>query len=86
MQINSGFQRVHDWTFPKIQKLRRKEGSIIFAHPLKKHISGREIVAEARQHERDKHIVFLPRGLMESLCADDKYAAELLASDGSRPH
>ena len=23
---------------------------------------------------------------MESLCADDKYAAELLASDGFRPH
>ena len=81
MQINSGFQGVHDLIFLEIQKLRRKEGSIIFVHPLKKHISGREIVAE-----RDKHIVFLPRGLMESLCADDKYAAELLASDGSRPH
>ena len=72
-----------------MRKSRRKEGSIIFAPPLNKHISGLEIVAEARQEEKrrgDKHIVFLPRGLMESLCADDKYAAELLASDGSRPH
>ena len=79
---------MHDLIFLEIQKLKRKKGSIIFVHPLKmkKHISGREIVAEARQEERDKHIVFLPRGLMESLCADDKYAAELLASDGSRPH
>ena len=71
------------------KKSSRKEGSIIFAPPLKKHISGLEIVAEARQEEKrrgDKHIVFLPRGLMESLCADDKYTAELLASDGSLPH
>ena len=53
----------------------------------KEHISGLEIVAGGRRGERRyKHIVFLPRGLMESLCADDKYAAELLASDGSRPH
>ena len=77
-----------DLIFPG-RKSRRKEGSIIFAPPLKKHISGLEIVAEARQEEKrrgDKHIVFIPRGLMESLCADDKYAAELLASDGSRPH
>ena len=74
------------WFFQRSRNWEEKEGSIIFVHPLKKHISGREIVAEARQEERDKHIVFLPRGLMESLCADDKYAAELLASDGSRPH
>ena len=65
--------------FISFWKKTREGGSIILAHPLKQHISG-------RGGRRYKHIVFLPRDLMEFLCADDKYAAETLASDGSRPH
>ena len=55
------------------KKAEKKEGCIIFAHLLKEHISGLEIEAGGRRGERRyKHIVFLPRGLMESLSADDR--------------